>query len=929
MSESNGYGFASRGTTVRAGLALATAVAAMALPGSAEAAAADLERAYVDRVAGVAPSLRRDTGTVRVRVTAARQPLLRAAIGGSAERLLQPRSSRVGSALEIDDRERRSARRAERSYEAGLSELSRAADSGLRRLRSLAALVRARGGRIEQFDLASGSVIARIDSTEIERLSGFAAVAAVDPAPRQRRLSGIGTGAVGAPAWWAAGFTGGTGASDTVPADAAVESEAADPTHPAFSGATIDNDPTQAVSDHGTHTGGVIASGDSTYPGVAPGIDRLIGSSNETYAMGLPPGSGATDPAETLNISFGSKATTDDTDNAADVLTAVFGIGQAFGAGNENIDGSPTVGNIGRNVLTVGGFNDVGTVTSTDDVVLGISSRGPTPGGRKKPDLTAPAGAVIAPSSAWNSPPSNPDFTAMTGTSFAAPHVAGAMTLLEGAGIADAKAQRAILINSARDWNGAATGLAGWAPPQIGWRPEVGWGELDLATALAHRSDYQLGAVPAGEATYYSATAPGGGKATLAYELRGYFVGFPNPGTQTFAYTQSNLDLHQYLADGTEVMPPAAPPHGGGPDAIDPNDTVEQVRAPVGPSQPVIYKVEAASTVEGASAEPFALAAAGPLDHLQAAVVRPTDLETAPSGPVPCGAEITVSAAFANDSEDLTAAGATGAIDLPPGLSLVAGDTAQDVSDGELDPGETSEQHSWTVEATSDGTKQMTIAGTGGALGTDFTRTGQTEVVVDCIPPNTSIDSGPSGTTNAPVPGFTFSGAAGATAFECSVDDGPYSQCGSPTNLPGLGEGEHRFSVRARDAAGNVDPSPAGRTFVIDRSVAGASTAVGSSRIARSGRRLGSLRVALGEAGDVAVSSRGSARGRPIEIAPAALRFSRAGSATVPLRVDRSDRRLVRHTKRRDGRIVIRVMATFEDEHGNVERAQRLRFAAR
>jgi hypothetical protein len=97
----------------------------------------------------------------------------------------------------------------------------------------------------------------------------------------------------------------------------------------------------------------------------------------------------AEDPAETINISFGSAASWDDEDNKDDVLTNVFGVGQAFGAGNENIDGTPTVGNIGRNVLTVGGFNDVGTVDPTDDVVLGISSRGPTPGGRKKPDLTA------------------------------------------------------------------------------------------------------------------------------------------------------------------------------------------------------------------------------------------------------------------------------------------------------------------------------------------------------------------------------------------------------------------------------------------------------------------------------------------------------------------------------------------------------------
>ena len=37
----------------------------------------------------------------------------------------------------------------------------------------------------------------------------------------------------------------------------------------------------------------------------------------------------------------------------------------------------------------------------------------------------------------------------------------------------------AILINSARDWNGTTTGLDGWAPPQASWQPEVGWGELE------------------------------------------------------------------------------------------------------------------------------------------------------------------------------------------------------------------------------------------------------------------------------------------------------------------------------------------------------------------------------------------------------------------------------------------------------------------
>jgi hypothetical protein len=63
---------------------------------------------------------------------------------------------------------------------------------------------------------------------------------------------------------------------------------------------------------------------------------------------------------------------------------------------------------------------------------------------------------------------------------------------------------------------------------------------------------------------------------------------------------------------------------------------------------------------------------------------------------------------------------------------------------------------------------------------------------------------------------FRFSSEDPAASFECKLDKGKYRSCSSPqlylvkatSNLR-----KHTFSVRARNAAGTVDPTPATRTF--------------------------------------------------------------------------------------------------------------------
>lgn len=91
--------------------------------------------------------------------------------------------------------------------------------------------------------------------------------------------------------------------------------------------------------------------------------------------------------------------------------------------------------------------------------------------------------------------------------------------------------------------------------------------------------------------------------------------------------------------------------------------------------------------------------------------------------------------------------------------------------------------------------------------------------VVDTVAPDTAITGGPSGRTGDTSPAFTFTGSdANLAGFECQLDGGPFEPCSSNAEhtVAGLGEGIHSFSVRGLDAAGNVDSSPATRSFDLD-----------------------------------------------------------------------------------------------------------------
>lgn len=88
-------------------------------------------------------------------------------------------------------------------------------------------------------------------------------------------------------------------------------------------------------------------------------------------------------------------------------------------------------------------------------------------------------------------------------------------------------------------------------------------------------------------------------------------------------------------------------------------------------------------------------------------------------------------------------------------------------------------------------------------------------LVPDTTPPDTSITSGPAGSLESRDATFEFTATEAGSTFECSVEGGTYAACTSPKVLSALALGNRSFAVRATDPAGNTDPSPAERSWMI------------------------------------------------------------------------------------------------------------------
>jgi hypothetical protein len=81
-------------------------------------------------------------------------------------------------------------------------------------------------------------------------------------------------------------------------------------------------------------------------------------------------------------------------------------------------------------------------------------------------------------------------------------------------------------------------------------------------------------------------------------------------------------------------------------------------------------------------------------------------------------------------------------------------------------------------------------------------------ITVDNTAPETTI------TTAAP-PTFAFGASETGATFECSLDGAAWAACTSPVSYGTPAVGSHTFQVRAADAFGNVDSTPAASTWTV------------------------------------------------------------------------------------------------------------------
>jgi len=386
---------------------------------------------------------------------------------------------------------------------------------------------------------------------------------------------------------------------------------------------------------HGTHVSGIVGSygmaGYEDHLGMAYGVEKMVhlkagwlntsgGTSmfwSDKYDLvdralydiaALSPLSSFNDDLDGINLSYGGVTTDDDTAAGRfwDSVVATYSdLVVTVSAGDTGPSNQPAFMDPASawNVITVANASDQGTVSRADDVIAASSTRGPTPGGRRKPDLAAYGTGIAAPNTFWEG---NLDFVPRSGTSAAAPVVLGVAMSLMDAGVWDEKAIKALLINTAQK------NEIGIENDADGWDSAAGWGLLNAYAAYYHRLDVRQAQLePRGGPGVYPSyvlsqgvmedegpAGEGRDRATLVWNREAVY----QPGGSPAVYHDpANLDLDLYreaddaLIDSDRTV----------------RDNVQQVRidSGAGPTE-VVLKVytDEAAFADGDASKGFAIA---------------------------------------------------------------------------------------------------------------------------------------------------------------------------------------------------------------------------------------------------------------------------------------------------------------------------------
>jgi subtilisin family serine protease len=320
----------------------------------------------------------------------------------------------------------------------------------------------------------------RTSATEPPKLGGGVAEIWLDG--RVTPVLDRSAGQVGAPAAWRAGYDGSG-------VDIAVLDTGVDESHPDLSGRVsatgnfTDSPTAEDQFGHGTHVAAIAAGtgagSDGARPGVAPGANLLAGKVLNDDGFGYDSWIIAgmewavAEGAEIVNLSLGGGATdgTDPLSQAVNRLSTEHGTLFVIAAGNDGADYAVGTPGAATTALTVGAVDRA-------DELASFSSRGPrVADNAPKPEITAPGVGIVAARAAGTGlgTPVDEHYTAVSGTSMATPHVAGAA---------------ALLAQAHPDWDGAALkdALVSTAQPH----PDLpvyaqGGGRLDAARAVTQR----------------------------------------------------------------------------------------------------------------------------------------------------------------------------------------------------------------------------------------------------------------------------------------------------------------------------------------------------------------------------------------------------------------------------------------------------------